>query len=111
MHVEKRRTTTKIDILDERAACNKQPVISNLSCLWLAIKEKFAEAEEKANLEHRNLTYEEKIEISDEDAEAEAEKMSAEYGVEKEEFLKHFGGLEVVKYDLKMRKALEILGE
>lgn len=27
------------------------------------IKEKFAEAEEKANLEHRNLTYEEKIEI------------------------------------------------
>lgn len=54
---------------------------------------------------------EEKIEISDKDAEAEAEKMSAEYGVEKEEFLKHFGGLEVVKYDLKMRKALEILGE
>ena len=53
----------------------------------------------------------EKIEISDKDAEAEAEKMSAEYGVEKEEFLKHFGGLEVVKYDLKMRKALEILGE
>ena len=53
----------------------------------------------------------EKIEISDEDAEAEAEKMSAEYGVEKEEFLKHFGGLEVVKYDLRMRKALEILGE
>ena len=53
----------------------------------------------------------EKIEISDKDAEAEAEKMSAEYGVEKEEFLKHFGGLEVVKYDLKMRKALDILGE
>ena len=53
----------------------------------------------------------EKIEISDEDAEAEAEKMSLEYGVEKEEFLKHFGGLEVVKYDLRMRKALEILGE
>ena len=53
----------------------------------------------------------EKIEISDEDAEVEAEKMSSEYGVEKEEFLKHFGGLEVVKYDLRMRKALEILGE
>jgi len=54
---------------------------------------------------------EEKIEISDKDAEAEAEKMALEYGVEKDEFLKHFGGLEVVKYDLKMRKALEILGE
>ena len=54
---------------------------------------------------------EEKIEISDEDADAEATKMAEEYGVEKEEFLKHFGGLEVVKYDLKMRKALEVLGE
>ena len=53
----------------------------------------------------------EKIEIKDEDAEAEAEKMAAEYGVEKEEFMKHFGGLEVVKYDMTMRKALEILGE
>ena len=53
----------------------------------------------------------EKIEIKDEDAEAEAEKMAAEYGVEKEEFMKHFGGLEVVKYDLRMRKALDILGE
>ncbi len=53
----------------------------------------------------------EKIEISDEDADAEADKMAAEYGVEKDEFLKHFGGLEVVKYDLRMRKALDILGE
>ena len=53
----------------------------------------------------------EKIEISDKDAEAEAEKMASNYGIEKEEFLKHFGGLEVVKYDMKMRKALEILGE
>ena len=53
----------------------------------------------------------EKIEISDEDAEAEADKMAAEYGVEKAEFMKHFGGLEVVKYDMTMRKALEILGE
>ena len=54
---------------------------------------------------------EEKIEISDEDAEAEADRMAAEYGVEKDEFMKHFGGLEIVKYDMKMRKALDILGE
>ncbi len=53
----------------------------------------------------------EKIEISDEDAENEAENMAANYGVEKTEFLAHFGGLDVVKYDMKMRKALEILGE
>lgn len=53
----------------------------------------------------------EKIEISDEDADKEADTMAAQYGVEKVEFLTHFGGLEVVKYDMRMRKALEILGE
>lgn len=52
----------------------------------------------------------EKIEIKDKDAEAEAEAMAAKYDVSKEEFLTHFGGLDVVKYDMKMRKALEILG-
>ena len=52
----------------------------------------------------------EKVEVSEADAEAEAEKMAAEYGVSKEEFLSHFGGLETVTYDMRMRKALEILG-
>ena len=52
----------------------------------------------------------EKIEISDEDANSEAEDMAANYDVSKEEFLTHFGGLEVVKYDMRMRKALEVLG-
>ena len=53
----------------------------------------------------------EKIEISDDDAEKSAEEMAAQYAVSKEEFLSHFGGLETVKYDLRMRKALEVLGE
>lgn len=53
----------------------------------------------------------EKIEINDEDANAEATKMAEQYGIEKEEFLTHFGGLEVVKYDMRMRRAIEILGE
>ena len=52
----------------------------------------------------------EKIEITDEEAEEEATRMAESYGVEKTEFLTHFGGLDVVKYDMKMRKALEILG-
>lgn len=53
----------------------------------------------------------EKIEITDKEANDEAEAMAANYDVSKEEFLTHFGGLEVVKYDLKMRKALEILSD
>lgn len=53
----------------------------------------------------------EKITISDSDAKKEAKEMAANYGIEESEFLEHFGGLEVVKYDMKMRKALEILSK
>ena len=53
----------------------------------------------------------EKIEIADADAEAEAEKMATQYGMEKAEFLAEFGGLDVVKYDMRMHKALELLSE
>jgi trigger factor len=53
----------------------------------------------------------EKIEVSDADAEAEADKMATQYGMERADFLSAFGGLDVVKYDVRMRKALEILGE
>ena len=51
----------------------------------------------------------EKIEISDEDAEHEAEHLSTHYQMTKEELLKAFGGLEMIKYDLQMRRALEII--
>ena len=53
----------------------------------------------------------EKIEINDKEASKEADKMAENYGLSKEEFLKEFGGLDVVKYDMKMRKAIEILKE
>lgn len=53
----------------------------------------------------------EKFEISDEEAEKEAEHLAGHYQMKKEEFLTSFGGLEMVKYDLKMRKAMEILKE
>ena len=51
----------------------------------------------------------EKIEISDKDADKEAEKMAERYQVKKDEFLKMFGGLDMIKYDMKMRKAMEII--
>jgi len=53
----------------------------------------------------------EKIEIKDEEAEKEAEELSNKYQMEKEEFLKMFGGLEMIKYDLEMRKVIELLKE
>lgn len=51
----------------------------------------------------------EKVEISDKDAEKQAKEYAEKYGMETEEFLKLFGGMEMVKYDLQMRKAMEIL--
>ena len=53
----------------------------------------------------------ENIKITDKDAEAEANKMAEKYQMEKDEFLKLFGGLEMVKYDMEMRKAMELLKE
>lgn len=51
----------------------------------------------------------EKIEITEEQAEEEANTLAQKYQMEKEEFLKLFGGLDMIKYDLEMRKAIEIL--
>ncbi|MGN0973532.1 MAG: trigger factor [Bacilli bacterium] len=53
----------------------------------------------------------EKLEVSDEDASKEAEELAKKYNVSKEEFLKQFGGIEMVKYDLEMRKAIDFLKE
>ena len=73
------------------------------------------EPEAKKRITYRYLIEaiadEEKIEISDKEADKEAEKMAETYGVTKEEMLSQFGGLDVVKYDMRMRKALEIISE
>ncbi len=57
------------------------------------------------------IAKQEKIEISDEDAEKEADNYAEKYQMEKGEFLKLFGGLDMIKYDLQMRKAMEIIKE
>lgn len=51
----------------------------------------------------------EKIEITDEKAAEEADILAKRYQMEKEEFLNAFGGIEMVKYDLQMRGAIDIL--
>lgn len=51
----------------------------------------------------------EKIEVDDKEAEKQAEEMANNYGITKEELLKAYGSLEVVKYDIKMRNAIEIV--
>ena len=53
----------------------------------------------------------EKVVVSDEEASEEAEKLAEKYQMKKEDFLKEFGGLELVKYDLEVRKVIELLKE
>ena len=53
----------------------------------------------------------EKIEVSQEEAEKEAEELAKKYQMEKEEFLHQFGGIDMIQYDLEMRKTIELLKE
>lgn len=51
----------------------------------------------------------EKIEIDDSEAKEEAKRLAEKYQMKDEEFLNAFGGLDIVKYDMRMRRAMEIL--
>jgi len=53
----------------------------------------------------------ENIEINDEEAKAEAKVLAEKYGMKEDELLKAFGGLEMIKYDLRYRKTIELLKE
>ena len=51
----------------------------------------------------------EKLEVSESDAEEEAKKLADKYRMDVEEFKKAFGGLDMIKYDLSMRAAIDVL--
>ena len=53
----------------------------------------------------------EKIEVTEEEAEKEAEELAKKYQVAKDEFLSQFGGIDMIKYDLEMRKTIDLLKE
>ena len=54
---------------------------------------------------------EEKISITDKQADKEAEDLSKKYNMSKEDFLKELGGIDALKYDMVMRKAIEVMKE
>lgn len=49
------------------------------------------------------------LKTTDKEAEKHAEEQAKKYGIEKSELIESYGGLEVVKYDLLVHKAIEIL--
>lgn len=78
-----------------------------------ALKQMKPEAENR--IKYRYLLEEivkaEKIKITDKQAEKEAKELSEKYGMTSEDFLKELGGLEVLKYDMTMRKAIDCMKE
>lgn len=77
-----------------------------------ALKDQMHEEAEKRVLYRlmlEEIAKEEKIEIDDDQANKEAESLASKYNMKKDEFLNLFGGIEMIKYDLKMRQAMEVL--
>ena len=53
----------------------------------------------------------EKIEVTEEEVQKEKEELSKKYQMTEEDFVNAFGGLEMIKYDLEMRKVIDFLKE
>jgi trigger factor len=77
--------------------------------------EKMMEPQAVARLKTRYLLEEivakEDIKIDKKDVKAEIAESAKKYGIKEEEFLDYVGGEDAIEYDLKMKKALEIIKE
>ena len=68
-----------------------------------------AETRVKYRFMLEEIAKEEKIEISDKEATEEAEKLAKRYNVSKDEFISQIGGIDVLKNDLRISKAIEVI--
>lgn len=57
------------------------------------------------------ITSLEKIEVTEKEAEEEALNLAKKYQMEKDQLLEQFGGIDMIQYDLEMRKTIEALKE
>jgi FKBP-type peptidyl-prolyl cis-trans isomerase (trigger factor) len=77
--------------------------------------EKQLEGEAKKNLTYRYMIEEisklENIDVNDKDVDKETERLAELYQMKKEELVDAFGGLDMIKYDLKIRKTIDFLKE
>lgn len=69
------------------------------------------EAEKRVTLRFaiEEIIAKEKIEASDEEANKKAEENAKKHGMKKDEYVKAFGGLDMIKYDIKVEKVLDLL--
>lgn len=75
--------------------------------------EKQVEPEAVSRIKERYLLEEvaeiEKIDATDKEVEEDIDRISEMYNMDKEDVLKNIGGIDMIKYDVKMRKTLEFL--
>ena len=71
------------------------------------------EAEKRVKYRYllEEIAEKENLDFTDEEVNTRAEEIAKSYGIDKAELIKSFGSMDVVKYDMKMHKALEILKE
>ncbi|MBR1413644.1 MAG: trigger factor [Bacilli bacterium] len=71
------------------------------------------EPEARKRVEYRYLldaiADKEKIEFTKEEVEAKAKEMADNYGISVDELIKAYGSMDIVKYDMRMHKAIEIV--
>jgi FKBP-type peptidyl-prolyl cis-trans isomerase (trigger factor) len=53
----------------------------------------------------------EKVKVDDKEVDKEVTEMAKKYQMKEEDFLKAFGGKDMVQYDLEIRKVIELLKE
>ena len=75
------------------------------------LKEMHPEAEKRVKYRYllEAVIKAEKIKTTDKEAEKEAENYAKKYNTTKEEFIKQLGSLDVLKYELNMRKAIDVM--
>lgn len=75
------------------------------------LKEMHPEAEKRVKYRYllEAVIKAEKIKTTDKEAEKEAEDYAKKYNTTKEEFIKQLGNLDVLKYELNMRKAIDVM--
>ncbi len=73
------------------------------------------EGEAKKNVLYRlileELVKKEKIEVTLDEAEKEADKLASKYGMTREDLLKEFGGIDMIMYDMEVHKVFDKLKE
>lgn len=63
----------------------------------------------KFRLMLEEIILEEKIVVSQEEVEEETKKLADKYKMEKDEFIKQIGDIDMIKYDIEMRRAIDVL--